>query len=165
VCVKLNFGCGKNIMKGFENVDIQTHEGVDKSFDFNKYPYPYKDDTFEYIFSDNVLEHLDEPEKVMKELWRISKNGCIINIIVPYYNAKNAYNDITHKHYFNERAIEVMCGINHNYSYPVRRFNIKSLQLIPTPLFSWMPRFIREKLCGYIGNVIMGIDCEIEVKR
>ena len=162
--MKLNFGCGRNILKGYENVDIQEGKGINNSFDFNVFPYPYPGNYFDYIYCDNVLEHLDNPEWVMLELWRITKPNGIIRIIVPYYNSKNAYNDITHKHYFNERAIKVMCGIDHAYdTAPVKRFNIKSIELIPIPLFKLVPKFIREKLSGYIGNIIMAIDCEINV--
>jgi len=40
--MKLNFGCGKEIMKDCINVDIQKDKTIDKSFDFNIFPYPFK---------------------------------------------------------------------------------------------------------------------------
>jgi len=72
---KLNFGCGEDIRTGWDNVDIQKSQKVQKSFDFNKFPYPIKDDTYDYVWSRSVLEHLDEPDKVLHELWRICKRG------------------------------------------------------------------------------------------
>jgi len=97
--MRLNFGCGKDIKRGWVNVDIQKGEGIDKSFDFNKFPYPFKDNTFDYILVDNVLEHFDDPRKVVEELWRISKPDAIIEVKVPYYHSAGAYNDIGHKHF------------------------------------------------------------------
>ena len=66
--MKLNFGCGTDIKEGYVNADIQ--EGADLVFDFNKFPYPFKDNEFDYIYSRNVLEYLENPEKVLIELRR-----------------------------------------------------------------------------------------------
>ena len=40
---KLNFGCGPEIMKGYVNMDILKLSGVDVVHNFNKFPYPFKD--------------------------------------------------------------------------------------------------------------------------
>ncbi len=65
---KLNFGCGNKILSGWVNVDIQRRKGIDLSFDFLKDKYPFKDSEFDYVLIDNVLEHLPDPSKVMKNL-------------------------------------------------------------------------------------------------
>jgi SAM-dependent methyltransferase len=36
---------------------------------------PYEDDRFDVVFSDNVLEHLEEPAKVFREVARVLKPG------------------------------------------------------------------------------------------
>lgn len=36
---------------------------------------PYDDESFDLVFSSNVLEHLEKPEKVFKEVFRILKPG------------------------------------------------------------------------------------------
>ena len=71
-----------------------------KSFDFNKFPYPIKENTYDYVWSRSVLKHLNEPDKTLEELWRICKKDSIIEIIVPYYNNKSAYADMQHKRFF-----------------------------------------------------------------
>lgn len=81
---KLNFGCGTKIKKGWINVDIQKNKKIDKSFDFNNFPYPLKSNSYDYILLDNVLEHLLYPDKTIYELCRMIKNGGIIEIIVPH---------------------------------------------------------------------------------
>ena len=161
---KLNLGCGKQILSDFINVDIQKSKGIDKSFNFNKFPYPFKNDEFGYILVDNVLEHLDDPQKVLFELRRITKNNGIIHIIVPYWNAKAAYNDITHKHFFNERTFELMCDINHRYKHKIEKnFEIVKLKLRPIKLFKIVPSLIRNRLSNYLCNVIEAIDIKIKV--
>ena len=131
--MRLNFGCGKDIKRGWVNVDIQKGEGIDKSFDFNKFPYPFKDNTFDYILVDNVLEHLDDPRKVVEELWRISKPDAIIEVKVPYYHSAGAYNDIGHKHFFNKRTLEILFCPERSYAVTYqRKFKIIELKLLPS---------------------------------
>ncbi len=38
---------------------------------------PYESDRFDVVFSDNVLEHLDEPEAVFREVARVLKPGGV----------------------------------------------------------------------------------------
>lgn len=97
---KLNFGCGSDIKEGWENIDIQKGPKVSKNFDFNKIPYPIKDNTYDYIYASCILEHLEDVEKVFSELWRISKPNGIIHIVVPHYTNKGAYSDLQHRHFF-----------------------------------------------------------------
>ena len=47
---KLNFGCGRKIKKKWDNCDVQ--KGAPISFDFNKFPYPLKSNTYDYIWND-----------------------------------------------------------------------------------------------------------------
>lgn len=97
---KLNLGCGKDIKKGYVNLDIEKTKGVDVVHDINKFPYPFKNDTFEEVYCDNILEHSDDLICVMKELYRISKNGCTIKIIVPFVTNVAGLTVPEHKHFF-----------------------------------------------------------------
>ena len=102
----LHFGCGQNIIFGYDNVDINPPAEV--RFDFNKFPYPLGDNTYDYIFSRHVLEHLREPEKVLNELHRISKPGAIIDIIVPHMNGDGAFSMLGHISYFNDYSFKCL---------------------------------------------------------
>ena len=44
---------------------------------------PYDDDTFDVVFSDNVLEHLGEPEKVFAEVARVLRPGGVFLFKTP----------------------------------------------------------------------------------
>ena len=63
---KLNFGCGTRIMKGYVNLDIVKHKGVDVVHDLNKFPYPFKNGEFDEIYARFILEHLGDLVKVMR---------------------------------------------------------------------------------------------------
>jgi len=116
--IKLNLGCGKDYRKGWINVDIDKSLRPDVVCDFNHFPYPFEDNYADYILMDGVLEHLDRPEKVIEELWRISKPDAIIRIIVPYYKSFRAY-AITHRWLFTEKSFGVF-DPNSPYHFQVK---------------------------------------------
>lgn len=99
----LNFGCGDSFLEGFVNADLHAKR-VDKRFDFNKFPYPFKDNHFDQVFSKHVLEHLNEPIKVIEELWRITKPLGTVKIIVPHYSSAGAFTPL-HKTFWGANAI------------------------------------------------------------
>jgi len=78
--MKLNLGCGKKTEKGYINADIVNLKGVDKVFDFNKYPFPFKDNTFEEIKITNAIHCVENLILFMNEISRVCKNGAIIKI-------------------------------------------------------------------------------------
>jgi predicted SAM-dependent methyltransferase len=164
---KLNFGCGDDIRNGWVNVDLSKKKGIDKSFDFDKFPYPFKKDSFDYIFADSVIEHLQDLRKVFRELWRISKKNTIIEIIVPYYNHVCAFNEPDHEHFFNERTFYNLIGETNNMDNEGRglkgKFKIIEQKLKPGKFWKWLPSKIRVALGHYISNLTIRIDIKIKV--
>ena len=160
---KLNFGCGEEILEGFDNIDIQESPKIQKSFDFNEFPYPIKDNFYDYVFSKSVLEHLEEPNKVLnEELWRICKKNAIVEIIVPYYNNKSAFADIQHKHYFSDTSFIFFVN-NVNKVDKIKKFEIDELILVPTIVGRFFPKFLREKISLFVGGIISYIQIKLRV--
>ena len=83
---KLNLGCGEFKKDGYVNVDFHSVLEPDVKHDLNEFPYPFRDNEFELIEADHVLEHLNDPFRVVRELHRISKNGALIVIRVPHFS-------------------------------------------------------------------------------
>jgi|SRR3989344_908317 len=98
--VKLNVGCGSKILAGYVNLDKFKIPGVDIVHDLEKFPYPFKKDSFEEIGCFMILEHMEDLVQIMKELHRISKNGALIRIKVPYFSCASNFIDPTHKRLF-----------------------------------------------------------------
>ncbi|KKS42407.1 MAG: hypothetical protein UV02_C0015G0011 [Candidatus Kuenenbacteria bacterium GW2011_GWA2_42_15] len=163
---KLNFGCGQDIKPDYINIDISQFKGVDKTFDFNIFPYSFNNNEFGEIYSSNVLEHLDDIPRVMKELHRITQADGIIRMIVPYYNCYGAFNDLTHKHYFSHLSFEPFYKkTSANYSIQ-EKFELVSLKLIPTRLGKiFLFDFIRLPLSFIFGQIIQAIDLTLIVKK
>ena len=94
--LKLNLGCEDKIKKGFINIDINSREGV-KTYNLNKLPLPFKNNSVRYILASHVIEHLDNPVDVMLELYRICEDDARIDIYVPHFSIFAAHADLTHK--------------------------------------------------------------------
>ena len=126
----LDFGCGNRKRPGAIGIDINPDTQADIVHDLNQFPYPFEDSTFDEIYADNTLEHLDNVIKVMEEMHRISKSGTIIVIIVPYFRARWAYIDPTHKHFFTIDSFSYFDpGHVHNtlYNYSKSKFKTEKV--------------------------------------
>jgi len=123
---KLNLGCGKDIKKDYINLDIVKFNGVDVVHDLNKPPYPFKDNEFEEIICNSIIEHLENIPIVMDELYRILQPEGVIKIVVPHFTSVNAYSDPTHKHLFSYFSFDLLTdgskyGLNFKYEIIKRR--------------------------------------------
>ena len=98
--MKLNLGCGNKILEGYVNVDKFEYYQCNVVHDLEKFPYPFETDSVEEILLVHVLEHIgQDPEvfnKVVKELYRISKNQALVDITVPHPRHDDFLADPTH---------------------------------------------------------------------
>lgn len=128
--MKLNVGCGKDIKKGWVNLDFIRAKGVDKTHDLNKFPYPFDDDSFDEIYASHIIEHVEDPEKFMQELWRIGKINGKIKIITPHFSCGPlSWGDLTHKRTFSSLAF-------YNYDLSKKKLGINSLASLNKMTFS-----------------------------
>ncbi|MFA6536510.1 MAG: methyltransferase domain-containing protein [Candidatus Paceibacterota bacterium] len=102
---RLNLGCGHDIKSGWINVDSINLPGVDIVHDLNQLPLPFKNNQFEEILCQDVLEHL-EYIPVLKEIHRILDVGGQIKIRVPHFTSRVNFMDPTHKKMFSIRTFD-----------------------------------------------------------
>jgi len=132
---KLHLGCGNDIKKGFINLDSVKLPGVDIVHNLDKFPWPFKDNSFDYILSISTLEHLENLIKTMEEIHRICKNNAIIEIIVPHFSSMGAFKDPTHKHFFTYYSFNYFIDKNNYNFYSKARFKILKRKIIYGKLF------------------------------
>lgn len=126
----LDFGCGKRKQKGATGIDISKDTDADVIHDLNVFPYPFADNEFDYVYADNVIEHLGDVVKVLEELHRITRNGATLKIIVPFFRSHYAFIDPTHKHFFTVRSLDYFDSekdFNQLYKYSRCHFKIKKV--------------------------------------
>lgn len=105
---KLNLGAGELKKTGYINIDWNELAQPDIRHDLNIFPYPFSDSAFDLIEASHILEHLDRPFAVMRELHRILKPGGRLIIKVPHFSrgfthAEHSHGfDVTFPLYFNK---------------------------------------------------------------
>ena len=99
--MKLNLGCGNKKLEGYVNVDFSEYCNPDVLMNLENIPYPFKSDSITEIRMKSVLEHLPlHPESffsIIKEIYRISSNGCAIYIECPHPTHRWQIVDFTHQ--------------------------------------------------------------------
>jgi SAM-dependent methyltransferase len=103
---RLNLGAGESKEAGYINLDWQPLTNSDITHDLNRFPYPFDDASIDEVRAFHIVEHLDRPFDVMRELHRILKPGGLLHIKVPHFSrgfthAEHAHGfDITFPFYF-----------------------------------------------------------------
>lgn len=78
-------------------------------------PYPYENETFDFIFSKSVVEHLREPDILIDEAYRLLKPGGTFICMTPSW--KHSYKeaffiDHTHVTPFTRHSLETACELS-----------------------------------------------------
>ncbi len=93
----LDIGCGINKVPDAVGLDIDSHSHADIIHDLNAYPYPIKDNEFNTIYAKHIIEHLDDPEGFIKEIyWILAPQGQVF-IETPHFTSYVAYSEPQHK--------------------------------------------------------------------
>lgn len=96
--MRLDLGSGNKKRPGFDAyIDIADF-GFNDIADFEKDDLPYKDNSINYIHSNQVIEHIRDVKHILNECWRILKPGGTFEIIVPYYKWDGASKPVHHQH-------------------------------------------------------------------
>ncbi len=140
--MKLNLGCGDNRIEGFSNIDIFDGDAVDAVVDLNKFPYPWKDNSIEYIYCTNTLEHLRDPELFWFEVFRILKPKARIEVRVPHYKSKGSYCTFGHRSFFHEDAIDSVTASSEEL-FVCDKFRLIEKKVTRGRFLKWQKREIR----------------------
>ncbi len=96
--LKLNLGCGQNLLAGYVNVD--KHGSPDVKHDLEVFPWPWATSSVDEVVLNHVLEHLGATADVfigiMKELYRVCRPEGIVRIAVPHPRHDHFIGDPTH---------------------------------------------------------------------
>jgi SAM-dependent methyltransferase len=163
---KLDFGCGQTKEPGYVGMDIFPGEGVDVIHDFDVFPYPFADNTFDEIVSKSSLEHVDDFIATVVELHRILKPGGILEIWVPHYSGPDAYRDPTHKTFFAYTTFDRFTGhtsyetthsgmftlLQRSFGLPTRGNRLKAL---PKMFANRFPELYEQALCWVMPSKTM----------
>ncbi len=110
----LNLGCGlvklqfpgASLATEIVGVDISSRSQADLIHDLDQFPYPLASDSFDLIVMQDILEHLEDVPRVLREVHRVAREGATVRIRTPHYSSYYAYNDPTHRRSFGVFALD-----------------------------------------------------------
>jgi len=110
----VNLGSGWKKREGWINIDLSPVHRPELICDISK-GLPFADDSVDALLAEHLLEHLPDTVFVMNEIWRVCKDGALVEIEVPHQDSLMAFADPTHKRYFNEETFEYFCVNGEHY--------------------------------------------------
>ena len=97
---KIDLGARFNHDPIYESVDLKN---ADINCDLNQ-KWPFEDNSVAVIRATDIFEHLQDPINAMKECYRVLKPGGWIIGQVPSTDGRGAFQDPTHKSFWNENS-------------------------------------------------------------
>jgi SAM-dependent methyltransferase len=85
----LYVGGAGNQTPGFVNVDIEQLPGVTVAADVLRLP--FRDEVFQHVECDAVLEHVRDPTRAMRELHRVTVPNGTVHVVTPFCHPFHAY--------------------------------------------------------------------------
>lgn len=144
----LDIGAGANhLVRAFNARNVKA-EGID--FDranFEKDTLPFKDNLFESVILNAVIEHIRNPDTMMREISRVVVPGGLIIVRTPNWQMdyKNFYNDPTHVKPYTPEGLATLLSM---YGFETF-FSGPALVCKPKILFK-LPTFIKWQLAKYM---------------
>lgn len=148
----LNLGCGftKWVGPNWVNVDKFDNCEPDMVVDLDMFPYPWEDETFDYVLANHVMEHLVDWWKAFVEIARILKVGGNFEMRVPDESSSSALTYRDHYHVFSPLSFHGIgdpetCnyfrGGTNAWAKTVEHtipLNMKFYHRVPHKQYSWM---------------------------
>lgn len=101
--LRVDLGCGDHKPEGFVGVDAVAGPAVDLVCDLTG-RFPFETGSVGYLRAHDVIEHLPDRLHTMNEIWRVCRDGAIVDIRVPSTDGRGAFQDPTHVSYWNANS-------------------------------------------------------------
>jgi SAM-dependent methyltransferase len=142
---KLNLGAGLRPRQDCWNVDLRGNP--DLRWDLDQHPYPLPRDYFDYIFANDVVEHLASVQQFVEEAHAMLRPGGILEITTPHFSSAHSYTDPTHRHHLGYFSFDYFTD-GHQWSfYSPARFEILERILVFNPgrVARWLARLANRR--------------------
>lgn len=111
----LDVGCGAGSFLGNDDVGIDLDRSVfDGGNNFIQAdasrPLPLRSSTFGGVLAKDIIEHLERPQDLMRELHRVATPDGVLVITTPRPIPRAVYDDYTHVRGFTKDALRRLCA-------------------------------------------------------
>ncbi len=171
--VSLDLGCGASKAEGRICIDHLDMPNVDIVADLEQGLPFLPDNSVDSIHSKSLLEHIDNFDVLMKDIWRVLKPEGRKHLFVPHFSNPYYYSDSTHRRFFGLYSFEYFSGSQsrykrkvpsfyHEYGFVTERLRLvftspwrtrKLLKRTAQRIFNlngWLQEFYEENLCYMI---------------
>jgi len=164
---RLDLGCGRAKVQGAIGVDRVRLQGVDVQGDLARLPFPFRDNSFEEIYLNDIIEHLPDTLKVMEEIHRIIVPGGRVFIRVVNWNHRYTAMDPTHLRAFTENSFDFFGKRTQRSYYTPARFDVVSVAYIFDPKVKRVlrSRRVMKFLSHYLCNILQGLKFELRAVK
>ena len=81
----LDVGCGIKKFPGSIGVDRNAASSADVLCDLDRFPYPFRDNSFGALRAVHVIEHVSDVIRAMEEFHRVVVPGGRVFLVTPHY--------------------------------------------------------------------------------
>lgn len=145
----LDNGCGRGeFLHAFDQLGMEV-SGTDISdycknvdvVDLDKDNLPFPDEYFDVVFSKSVIEHVQNTEHYMNEMYRVLKRGGTLILMAPDWESQYIifYQDPTHIHPYTVKSMD-------------RLLKMSGFRDVKTEKFIQLP-------CVWENNILRGLSC------
>jgi hypothetical protein len=110
-----------------------------------------------------VIEHIRNLIGLMEEVYRISRPGGTVEVVVPYYTSRGAFRDPTHVRYITEDTFQYF---EFPTAYGIRtNFKIEKITYDVRKPFRWLPVYLQKRCRRYLWNVVDNMSVTLRVVK
>ena len=153
----IELGCGPNKKAGRIGVDVMDLPGVDIVADLeNGLPF-LPDNSVDEIYSKSLLEHVNNLEDLMFEIWRVLKPEGRKYLFVPHFSNPYYYSDYTHQRFFGLYTFEYFSTSQHRFHRRVpgfyHTFGFETIDVKLRFTSPWRTRKLFKRLAQKVFNL------------
>ncbi|OGZ31559.1 MAG: hypothetical protein A3H02_02525 [Candidatus Niyogibacteria bacterium RIFCSPLOWO2_12_FULL_41_13] len=158
---KLYLGSGSRTnekqSQGFVCVDFDARYKPDVLWDMEIFPWPFEDDSVEYIEAHHVIEHQSDVDAFMCELWRISKDGAKISLKYPHFSRVLASGFGMNDKHKSAVPMRLLDRYSRKFTYDRIRFSWMRFDIPPHPDSKYKGKWFT-KLANKIINAFLNLN-------
>ena len=126
----LDVGCGINKYPGAIGIDRLPGTAADVRCNLDRFPWPFRDKSFDHVRVVHVIEHVADVIGTMEEIHRLLRPGGSVYIATPHYTDFSSFCDPTHRWHLNSFSLRYFGADNAGFSYySAARFREKSVRV------------------------------------
>ncbi len=155
--ILLELGCGTNKGTGRICIDRLDFPHIDIVTDLEEGLPFFPDNSVDAIYSESFLEHVDNLDRLMRDVWRILKPNGRKHLFVPHFSNPYFYSDYTHQRFFGLYSFEYFSRKQHMFERKVPNFYhdygfiTEEIRLVFDS--QWMSRRLIKRAFGLIFNL------------